>query len=93
MESVSTDALAQVIHQQKQAAGPMRRRGRWFFAGIAVAAGATVFVGFARTYYLKAMFAAATPAAADQRSSRTVRLQGMLPFCDKRSRPFGSWIR
>ena len=55
---MSTDALAQVIHQQKHAAAAMRRRGRWFFAGIAAAAGATVFVGFARTYYIKQMFAA-----------------------------------
>ena len=36
----------------------MRRRGRWFFTGIAAAAGATVLVGFARTYYIKQIFAA-----------------------------------
>jgi hypothetical protein len=32
------------------------RHGRWFFVGIAVAAAVTVFVGFARTYYLKSLF-------------------------------------
>lgn len=33
-------------------------RGRWFFAGFAIAAAATVFVGFSRTYFLKELFAA-----------------------------------
>lgn len=32
-----------------------RRRG-WFFVGMAVAAAVTVFLGFARTYYLKGVF-------------------------------------
>jgi hypothetical protein len=32
------------------------RHGRWFFVGLAVAAAVTVFVGFARTYYLKSLF-------------------------------------
>src|SRR5688500_19393377 len=32
------------------------RSGRWFFVGMAVAAAVTVFVGFARTYYLKSLF-------------------------------------
>ena len=30
--------------------------GRWFFVGMAVAAAVTVFLGFARTYYLKSVF-------------------------------------
>lgn len=30
--------------------------GRWFFVGMAVAAAVTVFLGFARTYYLKSLF-------------------------------------
>jgi len=33
------------------------REKRWFFRGMAVAAALTVFVGFARTYYLKDVFA------------------------------------
>ena len=32
------------------------RRGGWFFVGMAVAAAVTVFLGFARTYYLKSIF-------------------------------------
>jgi hypothetical protein len=32
------------------------RHGRWFFVGMAVAAAVTVFLGFARTYYLKSLF-------------------------------------
>ena len=32
------------------------RSGRWFFVGMAVAAAVTVFLGFARTYYLKSLF-------------------------------------
>lgn len=32
------------------------RRGGWFFVGMAVAAAVTVFLGFARTYYLKSVF-------------------------------------
>lgn len=32
------------------------RNGRWFFVGMAVAAAVTVFLGFARTYYLKSLF-------------------------------------
>jgi hypothetical protein len=32
------------------------RRGGWFFVGMAVAAAVTVFLGFARTYYLKSAF-------------------------------------
>jgi hypothetical protein len=32
------------------------RPGRWFFVGLAVAAAVTVFLGFARTYYLKGLF-------------------------------------
>lgn len=33
------------------------REKRWFFRGMAVAAALTVFVGFARTYYLREVFA------------------------------------
>ena len=33
-----------------------RRRDRWFFTGMAVAALLTVFTGFAPTYYLGAYF-------------------------------------
>jgi hypothetical protein len=32
------------------------RVGNWFFTGMAIAAAITVFVGFARTYYLKTVF-------------------------------------
>ena len=32
------------------------RRGGWFFVGMAVSAAVTVFLGFARTYYLKSVF-------------------------------------
>lgn len=32
------------------------RHGRWFFVSMAVAAAVTVFLGFARTYYLKSLF-------------------------------------
>jgi uncharacterized membrane protein YozB (DUF420 family) len=35
-----------------------RSRDRWFFTGMAVAAALTVFVGFARTYYLRNVFGA-----------------------------------
>jgi uncharacterized membrane protein YozB (DUF420 family) len=33
-----------------------RSRDRWFFTGMAVAAALTVFIGFARTYYLRDVF-------------------------------------
>jgi hypothetical protein len=33
-----------------------QRRDRWFFPAMAIAAALTVFVGFARTYYLKDVF-------------------------------------
>lgn len=36
------------------------RRGRWFFAGFALAAAAVVLIGFSRTYYFKAVSAAPT---------------------------------
>lgn len=35
---------------------PTGHRNRWFFTGMALATAATVFVGFARTYYLKGLF-------------------------------------
>jgi uncharacterized membrane protein YozB (DUF420 family) len=38
------------------AISPARSRDRWFFTGMAVAAALTVFVGFARTYYLREVF-------------------------------------
>jgi hypothetical protein len=55
---VSTGVSTQVIHERKPVSATVRRRGRWFFAGIATVACATVFVGFARTYYVKGMFSA-----------------------------------
>ena len=50
----------QRLRPQSTSLAPMsndsRVSGRWFFVGIAVAAAVTVFLGFARTYYLKSLF-------------------------------------
>jgi hypothetical protein len=44
------------IRQPLPAAVRKPRLGRWFFVGMAIAAAVTVFLGFARTYYLKSVF-------------------------------------
>jgi hypothetical protein len=48
----ATNAIGQAL----PAAGRKPRHDRWFVVGIAVAAAVTVFLGFARTYYLKSLF-------------------------------------
>jgi hypothetical protein len=58
------------------AAAADRRRDRFFYVGIAVAAAVIVFVGFSRTYFLKAHFG--TPPL-----SRLLHLHGLV---------FTSWI-
>jgi hypothetical protein len=54
---VSTELLAPPV-DEPQRARAQSRRGKWFFAGFAIAVAATVLLGFSRTYYLKELSAA-----------------------------------
>ena len=55
---MSTEAIDRTIGELPREVGRVRnRRGRWFFAGFALAVAATVFIGFSRTYYLREVFA------------------------------------
>lgn len=47
--------VATTIDQSRPEVQRQPRKGRWFFVGMAVAAAVTVFLGFARTYYLKSL--------------------------------------
>ena len=75
--------MATVVAQPSQAAGspnkivtniPGRRYDHFFFSGMALAMLATVFVGFARTYYMAGMFHAPLP-------SLIVHLHGAVFSC------------
>lgn len=50
------ETAAAVIGEPLSAARRRPRFGEWFFVGLAIAAAVTVFIGFARTYYLKSIF-------------------------------------
>ena len=58
---MSADAIVRPTEQpQYRRFAAHRYRGRWFFAGLSSVAACTVLVGFARTYYLKALFSTPT---------------------------------
>src|SRR5262245_24405045 len=40
---------------QLDAAANRKRRGRWFFTGLAIATCATIVLGFARSYYFRSL--------------------------------------